>query len=342
MKKYLLLTEAIDGITEPSMFYLEEITVIVHRVNISDFEKESFIKDNILKLHPGIIFIATTYGDFISPIADMLGKICSHSLIILFGTLINDCIFPPLKWNTEISSNIDYVTISDTCLGIREYLSYFVNKSLPKQIKTVFLRIAINKSSANSSGDIIPELAHLPFQHSEAVRELKLNQFINQKIKDKFFKDKFVLVAALPKSASSVIGSCISIIHSKGKDTRNYGRYMQENQDSDLRPEIIKDFPYGGLVKYHTSSTGKNLKVLNILGVRYVIVLREPIDQITAIYCHYLNTLNSEAKLLHPGNLLYDHIYPIFKEKFVSEFKFMKYLIKDGYLFKVLSWIVDW
>ena len=343
-KNFLLFTESLDGKTEFSNFSIKNVDILVYRIGISDFEKKDLVNQLLLS-QPCIIFISTTYGDFISPIANMLSKILPDTVLILFGAIFQDCIFPPVTWNQKISNDIDYITISNTCLGFNEYMSYFIKKILPKQPSTSYLKLNINRpfinkvEDLNCAFDILPEISHLPFYYSDAMQEIHLNRYINNMIKEKFFKDKFVLVAGLPKAGSSIIGSCISVVHSKGRDTRNYGKYMQKNEDSDLRPEITKDFPTGGLVKYHTSATGKNLKVLELLGIKYIIIVREPIDQLTSIYCTYLN-----YSKVHPDTFLYDHIYPLFKERFLTydEKEILSYMIQDGYLFKILSWIVDW
>jgi len=344
-KRFILFTEPVDGKIEDDKVQISNVEVILQKVSISDLGKESFISKFVVSVKPDMIFLSTSYGDFVNHIAKMLYRISSETISILFGSLIYDCIFPPLKWDISKSNFIDYVITSNTCFGLKEYFSCFMNDSLSKQDRTIILNlhdksklISLNEPIDMTLPKIIPEISHLPFHLSDAIREIKLNKFINKRIQDRFYEDKFIVVAALPKSASSIIGSCISVIHSKGFDRRDYGRYMQKNDDSDLRPEIVKDFPLGGLVKYHTSPTSKNLKVLMNLGVKYVILIREPIDQITAIFTHYL--YNNHGS----NEIIFDHIYPLNREKLYKNDhdETLRYLIQDGYLFKILSWIVDW
>jgi len=150
------------------------------------------------------------------------------------------------------------------------------------------------------------------------------------------------VVAALPKSASSVIGSCVSVIQTGAKDNRKYGSYMLNNQDSDLRPEILRDFPEGGVVKYHTHPMSKNVKILDTLGVRYLIILRDPADQLVASYVH---NLNDDSEQVRGSRHQYDHIFPLPKALFNADTameKAFEFMIRGGYLIHSLSWMTDW
>jgi hypothetical protein len=119
---------------------------------------------------------------------------------------------------------------------------------------------------------------------------------------------------------------------------------MLANQDSDLRPELVKDFPKGGVLKYHPRATGKNLKVLELLGIKYIIILRHPIDQMAAAYCDALNP--KYLKGIHDDSgLVKDHIYPYPEQLFRNGAELdggLNCLLCDGYLTAVLTWMTDW
>lgn len=191
----------------------------------------------------------------------------------------------------------------------------------------------------------IPEIGHLPFSVREVIEESIANRVVNAKIGSGYFADRLVVVAALPKTASSVIGSCVSVIQSdSGTDNRRYARYMLANQDSDLRPEITVDFPEGGVLKYHTRATGKNLKVLDLLGVKYAILVRHPADQVVAAYWDVMK-VRDRKDLVSKQGWRYDHLQPLdmgFFREDVSADEGIRHMIEDGYLNAVLEWIADW
>ena len=63
------------------------------------------------------------------------------------------------------------------------------------------------------------------------IRDIITNRELSGKIKDKYFKDRLVIICALPKSASSVIGSCIVELSSeKSAKGRRYASYMVANK----------------------------------------------------------------------------------------------------------------
>ncbi len=190
----------------------------------------------------------------------------------------------------------------------------------------------------------ITEIKHLPFSIRDGLRDVVGNKEISDKINKGYFKDRIVVVPALPKSASSVMGSCIAqMLPDSVTKRKNYARYMQPNKDSNLRLEFVKDFLNGGVLKNHTRATGNNLKVLYILGVKYIILFRHPIDQLVALYCHILSN-----KIILEGesdSWVFDHIQPLllrmFKDNVNMEDTF-QYMIRGGYLCAALSWMVDW
>ncbi|MCP3681445.1 MAG: sulfotransferase domain-containing protein, partial [bacterium] len=168
------------------------------------------------------------------------------------------------------------------------------------------------------------------------------NKKINTGIKEKHYADNIIIVASLPKSASSIISNCTTAIQTESnKDNkRTYGKYMVENADSDLRPELVRELPNGGVIKCHPRATAKNLKVLNLLNTKYIVLTRHPIDQVVALYWQHKKETNDNR-----GTLVYDHIYPIHSNIFSDGYELNKgidYLLSEGYLYAVMAWIVDW
>ncbi len=201
--------------------------------------------------------------------------------------------------------------------------------------------------SLGTSYEPIGQLSHLPFSLRQAISYVLVNREIDKKIKEGWYADRFVLVAALPKSASSVIGSCVAAI---GGMHRTYAPYMVANEDSDLRPELVQNLPEGAVIKFHTQCSGKNLKVLDLLRNKYVILLRHPADQLTAMYCQSAREIvDPEAGVtLFGDRWSYDTICPLDVRLMANAIESnrpeegLTHLINDGYLHAVLTWMLDW
>jgi len=151
---------------------------------------------------------------------------------------------------------------------------------------------------------------------------------------------ELLVIPAIPKSSSSIFGNAIVDIQEYYVDrsVRKYASYMIKNNDSDLRPSIIKEFKHGGVLKYHIPPSGKNLKVLDDLGLRYIILFRHPADVIASIYCNSLNLAQRGQNLRH------SIIHPVNHDVVVNSDmdKAINHLIMDGYLYAVLLWMTDW
>ena len=106
-------------------------------------------------------------------------------------------------------------------------------RSLPKPLRTVVAKsYGITSSVVGTRKLIRPvnpvaEMSHLTFSLQDAIDQTIVNREINERIRKGYFVDRLIIVAALPKTASSVIGSCIAIIQSgRGIDTRRYGQVL--------------------------------------------------------------------------------------------------------------------
>ena len=185
-----------------------------------------------------------------------------------------------------------------------------------------------------------PQLAHLSFSSFEAIRMLSHNKMMNQYIKDKYYADKLVFISGVGNSASTVLGQCVSEIWKKGE--RGYGSYMRANQDFNLRLEIVRDFPLGGVYRHHFPADTVNLKVLEHLGSKYLINFRNPADIMAAKYCTFLTR---HFETIKGNQYLQAGYHNVPKEVFSSEYDLhdsIDYLIKEGYLNATLMWMVDW
>ena len=197
--------------------------------------------------------------------------------------------------------------------------------------------------------NVLPQIRHLPRTTIHAMYEMFRNRQLDRRIRNRYYADKFVLIAALPKSASSLIGNCIADIMGQGGRTirRRYAGYMLANQTSNLRAEMVKDFPQGGVLKYHTKPSGENLIVIELLHIPYIILLRHPADHLTAYCCNTQIEMRRKAfpPLTENCGIIPNHIYPVEKTHIHHARGIddqIDYLINGGYLFNVLVFMADW
>ena len=135
-----------------------------------------------------------------------------------------------------------------------------------------------------------PQIVHLPLTVPAAMRNLLVNREVAAKIKRRHFKDRFVVLAAIPKSASSVIGPCSRLILAARRRDSDF-RYLVGDADIDLRPDIVRHTLWGGVLKSHIRANSTNLGVLRLLGAKHMVLVRHPVDQLTAVYCQSIRSI---------------------------------------------------
>lgn len=119
---------------------------------------------------------------------------------------------------------------------------------------------------------------------------------------DEAHSPKFIV--AIPKSGSSMLGICLGNMMTLTRGgsleddpflNRGYPAWwsLGATHDWDLRPEIGADplfrrFP-GGIYKGHITPCDKNFAILGLYDAsRYLVVIRDPRDQIVAAYCDHM------------------------------------------------------
>ena len=181
------------------------------------------------------------------------------------------------------------------------------------------------------------EKATFPFTLETAFTECVKNRDMARKISTGFYRDRLILVVNTPKSASTTFRNCVAYLHAKNTGVRRVGlaSYMGPNHDYDLRIEALKDFPQGGVLKRPLQPVGKNLKVIDDLGVRTIVLLRHPKDQLVAWMCQFINRDEVTRR--------YNPIYP---EQLASLDIDLDALIEahieGGTVVNLLKWMVDW
>ena len=230
------------------------------------------------------------------------------------------------------------------CLYRLAYRSPSMIRRFPSMTRRFALLVYQSRRLARAT-DPVPQIRHLAFSVGQAISEVIVNNDTNEKIKEGYFADRLVIVVSLPKVASKVIAGCIARIQSKsGVGTIRYAGYTPRAQDADLRPELTRNFPQGGIMNRHTRATGRNLEVLDLLGVKYLILLRHPVDQLVSLYCHVRGHPDFKDAI-EKDHLIYDPIYPMNGRWFQDGSNLnetIRYMIREGYLNAALSWIIDW
>lgn len=185
----------------------------------------------------------------------------------------------------------------------------------------------------------LPELAHCGTKPIDAMKLFFSNNLAEKRIVKEKIHGKIWLIVGLPKSASSGIGNMIAVLaKQKGIPGRRYADYMLANEDSNLRPELVRSFPNGGCLKYHPWAIGNNLKVIEDLGMKLFFTMRHPADQLVALWFHY----NRNPMVLKSGKML-DHIFcndDIILGDSIEDA--ISHLIQKGYLLSQLKFVSDW
>lgn len=157
----------------------------------------------------------------------------------------------------------------------------------------------------------------------------------------------FIYLAAMPKSASSLMWLVLSAIQEP--NSRPDQSKIDGAVDYNFLPmtiEYLQSFPNGGVYKNHAPIDHHNNHFLKHTGCKYVVLVRHPADQLAALFCHQrgmfapasLNQVPPERRTPWHFSLGQIPAGPPENEAEVS----IDQLIECGYLFKSLMWMTDW
>jgi hypothetical protein len=164
------------------------------------------------------------------------------------------------------------------------------------------------------------------------------------------YADRFIYIAALPKSGSSLMWLIASALQEpSGRADPGKMEGAPSNSFLPLNDETLKWFPRGGVYKNHGPVSFHTEHFLKNVGCKYIVLLRHPADHIAAYYCHargeyasYLRGSITRPELEIPWVF---GLGPSKREIFDPSGDIEQAicaLVSDGYLFKVLEWTVDW
>jgi hypothetical protein len=109
---------------------------------------------------------------------------------------------------------------------------------------------------------------------------------------------------------------------------------------------LASDLPNGGWLHTHAPVTFATVDALAAMGIRYVVMIRNPLDQLAAFYCHVVKHLGLIASVPGHPDLIYSHPMArlrrdVFADEDALDVAFT-HLIHDGYLEACMRWIADW
>jgi hypothetical protein len=222
-----------------------------------------------------------------------------------------------------------------------------------KACKSMLLGIKLPSSLLPATR--LPQLTHLPFSLPQALYLVAVNRKTSNKVNRGYYADRLIFIAGMSKSSSQLIEQCIAEMKSIPQMEITYPMYMQSMRptgDRNLRPELVHTFPNGGILRSHARATADNIFVLKLLDLKkYVIVVRNPADQLAAAYCYLRETLQERDQGLareaigDHSSWDYNPMCMIDLSKFQEDLDpepAINSMLEQGYLHGSLSWITDW
>lgn len=160
----------------------------------------------------------------------------------------------------------------------------------------------------------------------------------------------FYIIFSLPKSGSQALAASLdqgfipSPFGTRWPVSMNFPSGL--HIELPIRHDILKFFPAGGWLHTHAGASFPSVDVLGRNGIKYLIVIRHPLDQVASYYCHVRKHSDLPAEV--PGHPGHRYCVPMAK----LELRYFKpgadvddgvcHLIESGYLYSVLKWITDW
>jgi hypothetical protein len=168
------------------------------------------------------------------------------------------------------------------------------------------------------------------------------------------FGRHFIFIAALPKSASSLMWLIASAIQEPSE--RANPERMRGTLPSPILPltfDLLDNFPDGGVLKTHAPMSRDTDTFLRIVDCHYILLLRHPADYIASLYCHGLRYgpdifIDARAMARFPERaiqlqkLWLGSTDPCLLDPDTPIERALNILISDGPLLHGLQWMADW
>jgi hypothetical protein len=167
------------------------------------------------------------------------------------------------------------------------------------------------------------------------------------------FGRSFIYVAALPKSASSLMWLIVSALQEEsGRADPSKLPNVLPSPFAPLQLELMDTFRQGGTFSGHAPLSFDTDLFLRATRCRYVVHLRHPADFIVALYCHGNDDRLGRFVPAHllarltpkeeDGRWAYAMEGSMFDKQAVTLDEAITSLLRDGVLFKAMAWMCDW
>lgn len=168
-----------------------------------------------------------------------------------------------------------------------------------------------------------------------------LAETMNARLKAGWYRDNFMVVFGMPKAGSSVFHSCIRIIQEDlnwPDNSRPTGPIP--NQYGSIGMDHLRSFVNGGTSKVHSIPDECTLDFLKTIGCRYFVAVRNPMDQMIAMFHHLRRMLIIDKTT---GGFYLDEPSKIFYLDYLADDDFLvNQLLENGYFHSIVGWFALW
>ena len=158
-----------------------------------------------------------------------------------------------------------------------------------------------------------------------------------------------LVLFSLPKSGSQALEAALNAGFVRDTSGR-HAPWTKEvpnglNIDMPLTRKHLRKHGNSGFIKTHAPCTFATLDAMAADGNnRYLVVVRNPVDQLVAFYCHVLKHINMHRVPGHPELICTTPMANCRADAFATGRidDGLLHLIRDGYLDGCLRWMADW
>lgn len=161
---------------------------------------------------------------------------------------------------------------------------------------------------------------------------------------------RLYVLFSLPKSGAQAFASALDFGFRPLPFGKHYTPAMTVpnglHAEIPVRRELAADLPNGGWLHTHAPMTFATIDALEAMAAPYIVMIRHPLDQIAAIYCHIVKHLDIMKPVPGHPELVYNlPMAPVRRALFADPEQIdaaMAHLVRDGYLEACLRWVADW
>jgi hypothetical protein len=168
------------------------------------------------------------------------------------------------------------------------------------------------------------------------------------------FGRSFIYVAALPKSASSLMWLIVSALQEEsGRADPGKLPNVSPSPFAPLQLELMDAFRRGGTFSGHAPLGFDTDIFLRATRCRYIVHLRHPADFVVALYCHGTDDRLGRfipahllARIDTDDNVRWSYVLSAAETSLSNKDapldEAIAHLLRDGVLFKAMAWMCDW